>query len=771
MIQGHKSCRIVFGPPGTGKTSWALAHVEKLLTDGVPPASIAFLAFTKKASQEAKTRAIKKFEIPDKQFQWFRTIHSFAFQRLGLKRSDVLGWRDMDELALYAGVEIRGTVWTEDGVVAGGSGGDKLLFLDNLARMRRVPLKQVWESDDHDIDWGALEQFSKAYLKFRRERGLFDYTDMLESFLESRVSSPELHTLFVDESQDCSTLQWQAIAQIAKRARHVILAGDPDQCSIAGTQVSIEGGRTISVEELKPNEHRLVTFQMHCHQFVGDRKGSAFEIESRPFTGEVCRLSAGQASTVTTLNHKHLVRWSSGNEAKYAVYLMQSSTRYRVGWCQLMYKNKGKVGFTERCRTERAEYGWILKVFDDKAEASAYESVVAARYGMPMVMFREKGPSAPLYLQHTIDSIFEQLGDIREAAEECLTDHERHPQFPFYAAGEPNYGCKTFQCFGYNLLPDVMSVPVRNGVRPKWERIDVRREHYNGQVYGLRVPKYHTYIADGIATHNCIFRWSGAEAEGMMRAEGRRIPLEQSHRIPASVHSLAMQIRQRIPGATTNVFHPRPEPGKVEYLGEPEMADLGSGTWLLLARHVHMLRRLERVCEQQGVAYESRGKRLIDSPSLRAVMTWETLRSGKSVDRHDALEMAAYLPQSSSDCKVLRGLKAVSVTAKMLHSGNEMPVWHQALVNMPEADRAYFLSARRRGEKLLGEPRVRISTIHGSKGSEADNVLLMTDISKASFENMNNHPEDEHRTVYVGITRAKQNLFVVRPQTELFYDV
>lgn len=47
----------------------------------------------------------------------------------------------------------------------------------------------------------------------------------------------------------------------------------------------------------------------------------------------------------------------------------------------------------------------------------------------------------------------------------------------------------------------------------------------------------------------------------------------------------------------------------------------------------------------------------------------------------------------------------------------------------------------------------------------------MTDISKASFDNMQIHPEDEARTFYVGATRAIQNLYVVRPQTELFYEI
>ena len=39
----------------------------------------------------------------------------------------------------------------------------------------------------------------------------------------------------------------------------------------------------------------------------------------------------------------------------------------------------------------------------------------------------------------------------------------------------------------------------------------------------------------------------------------------------------------------------------------------------------------------------------------------------------------------------------------------------------------------KRGENLDQDPRIKISTIHGVKGNERDNVILLTDLSYAAY--------------------------------------
>ena len=75
---------IVLGPPGTGKTHTLLNEVDNCLKKTAPD-KIGYFAFTKKAANEAKERAIKKFNLGENDLPYFRTLHSLAFKKLGIK--------------------------------------------------------------------------------------------------------------------------------------------------------------------------------------------------------------------------------------------------------------------------------------------------------------------------------------------------------------------------------------------------------------------------------------------------------------------------------------------------------------------------------------------------------------------------------------------------------------------------------------------------------------------------------------------------------------
>jgi superfamily I DNA/RNA helicase len=91
-------------------------------------------------------------------------------------------------------------------------------------------------------------------------------------------------------------------------------------------------------------------------------------------------------------------------------------------------------------------------------------------------------------------------------------------------------------------------------------------------------------------------------------------------------------------------------------------------------------------------------------------------------------------------------------------------VWYNAFDNAPQKKVRYIRRMRENGEKLNSSPRITLSTIHGVKGGEQDNVVLLTDLSRNTQRNYEQNPDDENRLFYVGATRAKNHLHIIRPK-------
>jgi superfamily I DNA/RNA helicase len=93
-------------------------------------------------------------------------------------------------------------------------------------------------------------------------------------------------------------------------------------------------------------------------------------------------------------------------------------------------------------------------------------------------------------------------------------------------------------------------------------------------------------------------------------------------------------------------------------------------------------------------------------------------------------------------------------------------IWHEALTKISEKNRDYLISVLKRGTKLTGRAPIKISTIHAAKGGEADNVLLITDLSPRFAKDYAKNADAINRLFYVGVTRTRQSLHLILPKNE-----
>jgi len=259
-----------------------------------------------------------------------------------------------------------------------------------------------------------------------------------------------------------------------------------------------------------------------------------------------------------------------------------------------------------------------------------------------------------------------------------------------------------------------------------------------------------------------IYKWSGADVDTFINLKGNVEVLTKSYRQPKEVFKQSGLILNRIKKRRTKDFEPSDRQGKVYWHNRVEGIDLSKGTWLLLGRNYYLLRHYEMLVREQGYLYSTKGKLSFDKTLIRAIQSYERLRKGQSVV---GSEMNLVLKKLKIQMKVDSGK---NYNANML--GIDITkIWHDAFKGVNLKDREYLVACLRRGEDPRAEPRIRIDTIHASKGAEADNVIVMSDISKQSYVGSQIAPDDEHRVFYVALTRAINNLHLVQPQTSMFY--
>lgn len=229
---------IVLGPPGTGKTTTLLGIVDEELARGTPPDRIGYVSFTRRAAEEAVTRAVDRFGLQRADLPYFRTLHSLCFWRLGLSRRDVLEGDRLKQFASEFHIKINGR-FSEDGLLTGYTEGDRAIHLINLARLQRRDLREVYNAHRDEIRWTEVERTRAALARYKEETGLLDYTDMLERFAGSGLGAM-LDVLIVDEAQDLSALQWLVVSRLAQGCRRVAVAGDDDQALYPWAGAAVE---------------------------------------------------------------------------------------------------------------------------------------------------------------------------------------------------------------------------------------------------------------------------------------------------------------------------------------------------------------------------------------------------------------------------------------------------------------------------------------------------------------------------------------------------
>jgi superfamily I DNA/RNA helicase len=243
----------VVGPPGTGKTRRLLNEVQKYVNKGIPLSRIGYFAFTRKAAGEARDRFLKiKTELTKKDIKYFQTLHSLAFNRLGLKEENVMQDLNYKAIGDTCGIQIKYASYETNNWNGIFSSDSEYLGLINLARVKQISVLEQLDLNEHlsRIERDKLDAIDKEINNYKKIYNLIDFTDMIQKFLDTN-DTPKFDVIFVDEAQDLSLIQWSMINKIEQDTGcDVWVAGDDDQAIFGWAGADVDSFINYDAEEI-----------------------------------------------------------------------------------------------------------------------------------------------------------------------------------------------------------------------------------------------------------------------------------------------------------------------------------------------------------------------------------------------------------------------------------------------------------------------------------------------------------------------------------------
>lgn len=236
--------------PGTGKTTNLTRQIQRAV-DRFGADSVLVTSFSRAAAAELAGRDLPT--SPER----VGTLHSHCWHALGgpeIAEANVDEWnRDNPSLPITPAKK-RGRLDGEEGSgddLEKGKRGDELLQQLNRYRGLMLP-HEVWNE--------SLIAFERLWTEYKRENGLFDFTDLIEGCLREIALAPKNPSvIFADEAQDLNRMQLSLVRKWGERANYFIVAGDDDQTIYSFTGATPDAFLDPDI----PDSHKIILKQSY----------------------------------------------------------------------------------------------------------------------------------------------------------------------------------------------------------------------------------------------------------------------------------------------------------------------------------------------------------------------------------------------------------------------------------------------------------------------------------------------------------------------------
>jgi DNA helicase-2/ATP-dependent DNA helicase PcrA len=259
---------------------------------------------------------------------------------------------------------------------------------------------------------------------------------VLERFPEARERwQKAFRYILVDEYQDTNHAQYRLLQLLAEKHRNVCAVGDPDQCLVAGTLVTMADGTRKPIEEILVGDDVLSSHG--SGRFAPSRVSGVHRGSRR---NGIAITTASGRRIVSTPEHTHFAGFKTGATPQlYMTYLMwKAGSGFRIGTSTTYADREGRPlpGPAIRLNGEHADACWVVSVHENEAEARASETLLSLRYRLPTLPFiarAYRGAEGRSLVgdQQLLDRVFDEL-DTESGGQQLLRQQGlsfHHPHF------------------------------------------------------------------------------------------------------------------------------------------------------------------------------------------------------------------------------------------------------------------------------------------------------------------------------------------------------
>ena len=278
-----------------------------------------------------------------------------------------------------------------------------------------------------------------------------------------------------------------------------------------------------------------------------------------------------------------------------------------------------------------------------------------------------------------------------------------------------------------------------------------------------------------------IYGFQGADPSIFINLKGTFDNQIKSHRVPTKIHAKALEILKHINERLDKPWEARGEEGTYKENCLLTDFDFKKGDWMILAQTNAQLKEPAQFLNDLNLRYKGGQNELLPADLLKAYRIWTRLNDGASVSGEEAQHVIKnflrkkQIKHGFGEGKLLD--KVFTVTLEELQKDHGLLVtgsWEH--LHMSDEQKNYIKLLLKNGDNLTTDSKIELSTIHGAKGRECKNVILYIDFGSEDENDFlareaDKDPDKIHRLFFVGVTRAKQNLYIMESTQTNFYNI